>query len=128
VTSIVLLVDDDPTWRPHEYQESEWGCGTTFRFRPVKLLDWAGKVAELEAHPNPVALFVLACLESRRTRNDPDEGLRVKLRLILNLLTRRIEPDDLRHWYRYLDWLLPCRRRMSSACMRRSLVTRRRRE
>jgi hypothetical protein len=61
----------------------------------------------LLAHDNPVALIVLAHLKSRQTRDDPQERGRVKLGLILRLYEKKLEPEELRQWYRYLDWLLP---------------------
>src|SRR5207249_4371392 len=78
----------------------------TFEFEPVKVLDWADREEELREHPNPVALFVLAHLKSQRTREDPDERARVKLDLILRLHERKLDAEELRQWYRYLDWLL----------------------
>ncbi len=107
VVSIVILIDDDPSWWPSEYVAVQYGCERTLKFRTVKLLDWRGKESELEAHPNPVALFVLAQLESRRTRDNPDERAAVKLRLISLLHGRKMEAEEVRQWYRYLDWFLP---------------------
>jgi hypothetical protein len=107
VVSLVILLDDDPDWRPDRYVASQYGCERTLIFRTQKVLDWQGKENELEFADNPVGLFVLAQLESKRTRDDAEERARVKLRLILRLHERKMEADQLRHWYRYLDWLLP---------------------
>lgn len=70
VVSVAVLTDDDPTWRPTAYEFSCWGCERGLKFVAVKVLDWAGREAELAAHENPFALFVLAHLLSggrRRT-------------------------------------------------------------
>lgn len=106
VVSLVILIDDDPDWRPGEYVASQYGCTRTLTFPVVKLLDYRGREAELEAGANPVGLFVVAQLESRRTRDDPPARAAVKLRLIENLHARKMDEEDLRQWYRYLDWLL----------------------
>lgn len=64
---MVVLADDDPDWRPDTYVFECWGCSKVFKYPVAKVLDWAGREAELEGHPNPVGLFVLAHLISRRT-------------------------------------------------------------
>lgn len=107
VVSLALLVDDSPAWCPDRYAADQYGCVRSLKFLPWKLLNWRGREVELRGHENPVALFVLAALEAKRTRGDDGERERVKLELIETLTARKMEADDLRRWYRYLDWLLP---------------------
>jgi hypothetical protein len=107
VVSVVFFCDDDPSWKPTCYVATQYGCTRTLEWVAVKLLDWRGREAELERHPNPIALFVLADLESRRTRGDAEERARVKLRLISLLHERKMEAEAVLHWYRYFDWFLP---------------------
>jgi hypothetical protein len=104
---IVILADDNPSWRPTTYRVELKRTTVIFTFEPIKLLDWADRKEELANHPNPVGLFILADLESRRTRDDPEERAKVKLDLILRLRERKMTGEELRHWYRYLDWFLP---------------------
>jgi hypothetical protein len=106
VVSVAVLADDDPTWRPSAYVFSCWGFEQSLRFPPIKVLDYARRAAELEADPNPFALFVLAHLQSRQTRGDPQARADVKLRLILKLYERNLDAENLRQWYRLLDYLL----------------------
>ncbi len=106
VESLVILADDDPGWRPTQYEVRLKRTRLTFDFEPVKVLDWRGREVELLRHENPVGLFLLSHLESRRTHNDPDERARVKLGLIQRLAEKRLDADDLRLWYRLLDWFL----------------------
>jgi hypothetical protein len=106
VVSVAVLADDDPDWRPREYRFSCWGCRRTLEFVSFKVLDWAGREAELETHENPFALFVLAHLKSRQTRENVEERAQVKLRLILNLHERKLDVEEMQRWYRYFDWLL----------------------
>ncbi len=68
VSSLAILVDDDPDWRPTEYVEETEESSVVFRFKTVKLLDWVGREAELDAHPEPFALIVRAHLGARHTR------------------------------------------------------------
>lgn len=104
--SLVILADDDPRWRPARYEVALDYTRLTFEFEPVKLLDWAGREEALRDHENPMGLFVLAHLEAMRTRKDVEERARVKLDLLLRLAARRLDEEETRLWYRYLDWFL----------------------
>ena len=106
VASFAILIDTDPTWRPRRYRTEIYGTKHTFTFVPIKILGWEGREAELRAHENPVSLFVLAQLIAMRTRKDPERRMAAKLELILLLQGRGMDADDLRRWYRHLDWLL----------------------
>jgi hypothetical protein len=104
--ALVILADGDPNWRPTTYEVQLKYTRLTFEFEPAKLLDWAGRKDELRQHENPMALFVLAHLEAQRTHNDDAERARVKLDLLVQLDQRTLDEDDLRHWHRFLGWLL----------------------
>jgi hypothetical protein len=106
VESLVILGDESAAWRPSQHVERHDYSETTFTFRPVKLLDWAERKDELREHENPMALFVLAHLESMRTKGDDQERARVKLDLLVRLAKRKLDADDVRAWNRYLGWLL----------------------
>jgi hypothetical protein len=106
VESLIILADEDPKWRPTTYRVQLKRMQLTFEFKPVKLLDWVHRKEELAQHPNPMGLFVLAHLESLRTRGDPEERARVKLGLIQLMAERKLEAEEARRWYPYLDWFL----------------------
>jgi hypothetical protein len=72
----------------------------------VKLIDFRGREAELEAMENPMGLFVVAHLEAMRTRTDLSEREQAKLRLLRNLRLRKMDADDFRFWERCFDWFL----------------------
>jgi hypothetical protein len=103
---IIILADDDPDWRPSRYVVELKRTRLVFEFKPVKVLDWASREAELASSPNLAALFVLAHLKSRQTRHDEMSRARAKLALILELMGRKLDPEVMRKWYRWLDWLL----------------------
>src|SRR5947209_14917547 len=65
VASLAVLADDEPNWRPTEYQQRLFGCEAGLRFPAVKLLDYAAHEAVLEASANPFATVVLAHLTAR---------------------------------------------------------------
>jgi hypothetical protein len=129
VVSMVILTDKNPNWRPSCYVAGQFPVPgepdgqpaaepdgkkrrqryldeRTLRFLTVKLIDFRGKEAELEALDNPMGLFLVAHLEAMRTRNDPQAREQVKLRLIRNLRQRKMDLDDTRLWLDCLDWLL----------------------
>jgi hypothetical protein len=106
VVSLVILGDDNPDWRPCRYVAGLWGCTKTFEFDTRKLLDWAGRLAELEASDSPFALLVLAHLRAQATRGDWEARWTEKVRLLKGLYDRKWEAEDVRHRMRFLDWLL----------------------
>jgi hypothetical protein len=84
----------------------EWGCRKTLTFPIVKLLDFASRQTELEAHANPFAVLVLAHLQARATQRDLEARAAWKLRLVKRLYDLQLDADDLRVWFRCLGWLL----------------------
>jgi hypothetical protein len=106
VVSLVVLADDDPRWRPNTYREALWGWSVTMTFPPVKLLDYANRVAELEADSNPFARVVLAHLKALETQRDPATRRTWKFRLVRGLYERGFQADDVRQLFRLIDWLM----------------------
>ena len=106
VVSLAILGDESPSWRPTEYEKIRFGCEIRFRFRHVKLLDWAARVDELTASSNPIAPIVLAHLQSLATHRNPAERLRSKWQLIRALYERGLDAERVRQLYRLIDWLL----------------------
>jgi hypothetical protein len=107
VGTLIILADDDPDWRPDLHEEITEESSVTFRFRPVKLLDWRGREAELDANPQPFALLVRAHLGALATRQDAEARKELKWGLIQQLYWRFPQREDAVRWYRYLDWFLP---------------------
>jgi hypothetical protein len=62
VVTLAVLADDRPSWPPDRFAYDEWGCRLDFQFPVVKLLDFAGREAVLEASDNPFALVTRAHL------------------------------------------------------------------
>jgi hypothetical protein len=107
VVTLVILGDDSETWRPHGYDFTRWGFSLSVIFAVVKLLDYASREVDLESHPNPFALLVLAHLLARRTRQDAPAHAEGKIRLLASVQDREMEEIDRMRWGRFLDWLLP---------------------
>ncbi len=106
VISLAILADDDPDWRPSQFGYSRWGFRTGTEFPFVKLLDYAPRVQELEADPNPFAMVVLAHLKTLETRRSPDDRHAWKLRLVKGLYERGMDAEDIRQLYRFIDWIM----------------------
>ena len=106
VISLAILADDDPDWQPCRYEYGRWGFHTSTEFPIVKLLDYAAEYQELEADPNPFAVFVLAHLKALETRRSPAERRAWKVRLVKGLYDRGMEPEDVRQLFRFIDWVM----------------------
>lgn len=120
VVSLVVLADDRRDWRPSHYERKLAGCRVTLEFPTVKLLDFADRVAELEATRNPFAIIVLAHLGSLRTRNDPAARLEWKHELVTGTLLAHGYPlQEIFELYRFIDWLLALPPELERELMRR---------
>jgi hypothetical protein len=106
VISLAVLTDDRPEWRPNRFQYGQWGALTGIDFLNVKLIDWRGREAELEASSNPFAQVVLAHLRALETRQDPENRCQYKLALVKGLYQRGWDAEDVRELLRVIDWLL----------------------
>jgi hypothetical protein len=106
VISLAILADDDPNWRPRRYEYARWDFRTLTEFPVVKLLDYAAEYEELEANPNPFAVVVLAHLKAMETRRSPAERYAWKVRLVKGLYARGMDSEDVRHLFRFIDWVM----------------------
>jgi hypothetical protein len=106
VARFAILGDDDAHWRPATYREGVLGCEDTFTFRVVKLSDWRQRMSELESGGNLFGLFLCVHLETIATRGDAPRRQNAKFRILANLLRRNISAEELRRWYRLIDWIM----------------------
>jgi hypothetical protein len=83
-----------------------WGSRTGIRFPTVKLVDYAGREAELTASTNPAAQVVLAHLEARATKGEPESRRARKLLLVKSLYDRNWSAAEVRQLFRLIDWLM----------------------
>jgi hypothetical protein len=104
VVSLAVLGDEQPGWRPHEYQHGRWGCEMKFLFPTVKLLDYAWET--LEFSNNPFAVVVMAHRKTQDTTQDVQGRLRWKLTLIKGLYERGYGRQDILELFRLLDWMM----------------------
>lgn len=103
---LAVLGDDNPSWRPTTFVQSNFGCNVCFDFPMIKLLDYGSDLALLESSPNPFATVVLAHLLTMRTANEPKDRKQWKLRLMRSLYEQGKSGDEIRQLFRVIDWMM----------------------
>ncbi len=106
VVSVAILGDDSSRWRPQHYEQALWGSRVRMTFPVIKLRDYSAKWAELERDTNPFALVVMAHVQTRATRHDPERRLQGKMRLVRLLYSRGYDRDDILELFRFIDWVM----------------------
>ena len=106
VTSIALLGDADPDWRPDTYSFEQWSTSGIFRFQVVKLLDWTDRIEELLASDNIIAVATAAHLKSLATRRNMPRRKEQKTAIMRTLLEQGRKPEEIRALFRFLDLVM----------------------
>jgi hypothetical protein len=106
VVSLALLTDDNPNFRPNEYQRSRWGCNLLFQYPVVKVIDYRERWAELESSSNPFAIIVCAYLKTLETEGNVQERYKWKKRFLLELYQRGMEREVILKVYKFIDWIM----------------------
>jgi len=106
VTTLAVLGDPDPAWRPDRYQAEQWGCKVWLKFPVLKLIDLAPRLDELERSENLFALVVAAYLHALKTRLGAVTRKDVKLRLIRRLYDRGLSRNEIISCFEVIDQML----------------------
>ena len=106
VVSLAVLGDENPNWRPSQFNRQLFGCGISFRFPVVKLLDYEQRLSELEQSRNPFATVVMAHLQAKATASDRTERKQQKLTLVKRLYDLGFERDSIIILFRFIDWMM----------------------
>jgi hypothetical protein len=106
VVSVAVLGDDNPRWRPNTFGYTRWGFRAEVQFPVIKLWDYMDRLEELERHPNPFALVILAHLRTVQTGQNDRERQTAKLKLVKGLYDRGLSADEVRRLFRLIDWLM----------------------
>jgi len=106
VASFVVLADEDEHWRPEPYRQDVLGVVLEYRYRSVKLLDYANLQDELEESHNPFALMTVAHLKTRATRRDEEARYAAKFGLMRRLLRRDWDKQRIVDFLAVVDWLM----------------------
>jgi len=106
VTSLAILGDDSPEWRPNRYQYQTPGCQMSFRFTTVKLWDYRNQLERLQKSRNPFAQVVRIHLMSLQTRHATAQRLDGKKALLQALYEANFTEPQFFDLYVFLDWVL----------------------
>jgi hypothetical protein len=106
VASFAVLTDDNDSWRPGTFSYELWGCKVHFEFPTVKLADYRGRWAELEASTNRFAIVVMAHIKTRETQHDMEHRQYWKFRIIRHAYDRGYQRQDIIRLFHFIDWIM----------------------
>jgi hypothetical protein len=106
VVSIAVLGDTNTNWRPNQFGYNLFDCRLDFQFPIVKLIDYRGRQAELEASDNIFATVVMAHLVGLQTRNNRTQRKQQKLALARGLYEKGFEREAVINLLAFIDWML----------------------
>lgn len=104
VASLVLLADEDPSWRPHAFHVEAVGTDMGIAFSTAKLLDLDEDT--LLASDNPFALVSLAHLRSQRERRDAESLFAAKWQLTRLLYERAWSKERIIAMFKVINWMM----------------------
>ncbi len=107
VISLAMLTDDDPGFRPDQYNFHRGGFSHTMTYPIVKMLDYQDRLAELEKSKHPMAMVVVAQLKSLEARQaDPQTKYNVKLQLFKDCFRKGYNKKQILALIRFIDWII----------------------
>lgn len=107
IISCAILTDDCQNWRPDRYEIEVGGCYLGLRFLTVKLLDYQGKEADLEASNNIFASVILAQLKALEIKSKSDmQRKQAKFALSKRLYEKGFTKIQVVDLYQFIDWLI----------------------
>lgn len=106
VATFVIFLDENPDWKPNEFNYELLGSKLSWKFSTVKLLEYKEKWEELEQNHNPFSIIVMAHLKLMEAKSNDQEKYKAKWYLIRKLYERGYEKKDVLELFRFLDWLI----------------------
>ncbi len=107
--SLVILADGNPGWRPKSFEFAAgaggWSSEMKFDFPIVKILDFEARRDELMESDNPFAWFILAQLDTIRTKGKFEDRAIRKLSIAKSIL-KRMPIGRARSMLEFLDCLM----------------------
>jgi predicted transposase/invertase (TIGR01784 family) len=105
-TSLALLCDANPNWRPSQHKLTSLGTNIVFDFTAVKLLDYQSQWAALEASPNPFAIITMAHLKTQETKKTPKVRQHWKFQLVRRLYEQGYNRSEVINLFKFIDWVM----------------------
>jgi hypothetical protein len=107
VETLVIMIDDDPTFRPNHYEQAFGQTVMYFAFRMFKLLDNPPPYYGKEDNPFSV-VFETAWYALKKNKLKTDEDLmNLKFRLIKRLLENKIDSETIYAILEFINIYLP---------------------
>lgn len=108
VIGCAILTDANSAWRPNSYEVSVIpGSSLKAEFLVIKLIDYQGQTAALEASTNPFADIILVQLAAIDLHGKPDEQRkRVKFALTKRWYEKGYHKEKILNLYTFIDWLI----------------------
>jgi hypothetical protein len=107
VETIVIMIDDDPTFRPSEYRQVFGQTAVYFTFRMFKLLDNPPPYHGKEDNPFSV-VFETAWYALKQHKLKTDEDLmNLKFRLVRRLLENKVDTETIYALLEFINIYLP---------------------
>ena len=106
VISMAVLADDDPDWRPNQYEFSRWGNSGIFRFPVFKLMDYAERCDELMASGNIFGIVIAAHLKALATRRRMRSRKEWKSAILKELMEQGRSQAEFDDVFRFLDLVM----------------------
>jgi Domain of unknown function (DUF4351) len=105
-TSLAILCDARPNWRPSHYGFTTPGSTLQFDFTAVKLLDYQTQWSQLQQSRNPFAIVVMTHLKTQATKHDPTDRKAWKFTLVKRLYELGYSRSDVLNLFKFIDWLM----------------------
>jgi hypothetical protein len=107
IETLVIMIDDDPDWRPNEYTQNFGQTKVHFSFRMFKLLDNLPPYTDKKDNPFSVVFEVAWYgLKQNMLKNDDDLAI-LKFRLIRRLLENNTDVDLIYKLLEFINIYLP---------------------
>ena len=106
VTSIAILADDSPCWKPLPFKYGMWGSVMKLDYLKTKLLDYKTKWSYLEKEDNPFAIVVMAHLKAIETKKNNSLRKQWKTELTKLLYEKGYSKAEVLNLYSFIDWVL----------------------
>ena len=106
VSSLAILGDECPDWRPDCYEDCSPGNRVFFQFAVCKLLDLEAAAMAGVPKGDPAAVVIAAHRAAQRTRHRVEERAAVKGHLLRILLKAGLDQGHADGLFRFVDWLL----------------------
>jgi predicted transposase YdaD len=106
VVTLLVLADQDPSYRPLAYKREFCGFKIEFRYPYAKLLDYKNKREELGKSRNPFALVIEAFIQYTESKGSVTKLYEAKKYLLVLLFQKAYNKTRIRAVFKFIDWIM----------------------